>query len=118
MGFEGKLGERIANFFTKRTQSVTIIIEKSDEEVITSGIPKGLVLGTLLFLIYIGHIDEEGRGSRIYVDDVKPLHYVNNDLDVIKFKEKVKTSRNGAKTTIVFSTMTNLCSLDMARIQK
>ena len=86
----GKLGEWLANFYCNRSQSVIVKNEKSEEEAIMSGIPRGLVLGPLLFLIYIGNIDEEGRGSRVYVDDVKTMAYIKDENDVQNFQKKLK----------------------------
>lgn len=90
MGFMGKLGEWLANFYCKRSQAVIVKNEKSNVEAIISGIPQGSVLGPLLFLIYIGNIDEEGRGSRVYVDDVKTMAYVKNENDVQNFQRKLE----------------------------
>ena len=60
IGFMGKMGEWLATFYNHRTQTVIVNTEKSEEEAIISEIWQGSVLGPLLFLIYIGYIDEEG----------------------------------------------------------
>ena len=58
---------------TGRRQQIVINGFQSDESNIISGIPQGLVLGPLLFLIYVTVIFQElfSSPSLLFVDDIK-----------------------------------------------
>ena len=52
-GIRGKLLDWMNDFLSERTQQVIINGESSSKGKVISGVPQGIVLGPLLFLIYI-----------------------------------------------------------------
>ena len=71
-GIRGNLLNWIQNFLTNRQQRVVIIGEISGWTDITSGIPKGSVLGPILFLVYINDLPGAIHGlMKGFADDAK-----------------------------------------------
>ena len=52
-GIRGPLSSWIESFLTNRSQSVVCEGKRSNPAKVTSGVPKGTVLGPLLFLLYV-----------------------------------------------------------------
>ena len=50
-GIDGKINKWIGSFLTQRKQQVVIEGESSDSCSVDSGVPPGMVLGTLLFCV-------------------------------------------------------------------
>ena len=69
-GIRGETSAWIGSFLKNRTQSVPLEGERSALAWVTSGVPKGSVLGPLLFLLYINDLPEHVRSRvRLFVDD-------------------------------------------------
>ena len=70
MGVRGNLLCWIDAFLRDRKQRVVVEGQSSDWRKVTSGVPQGSILGTLLFLIYVNDISV-GLGSsiRLFADD-------------------------------------------------
>ena len=83
MGISGRVSIWIMNFLTGRDQEVMVRGRKSRIFLLVSGVPQGSVLGTFLFLIFIGDISKGVSAViLIYVDDSKVHQIVNNEDDV------------------------------------
>ena len=59
IGINGKIGLWINNFLSNRQQCVAVNRTTSSEAQVRSGVPQGSVLGPLIFLIHISHINYE-----------------------------------------------------------
>ena len=56
-GIRGIANDWLASYLNNRRQYVTIGSNKSDDTLITHGVPQGSVLGPLLFLLYLTGIE-------------------------------------------------------------
>ena len=91
MGIKGNIGKWISSFLTNRSQSIKLEDHISDSVRIRSGVPQGLVLGLILFLIYISDIGKSAKSSAfIYVDDSKVIKEVNNMNEVSEFQDDME----------------------------
>ena len=69
-GITGNLVKWIEQWLTKRNQPVTLENHVSSKLPIKSGVPKGTLLGPLMFLLYINDIDENISSTvRLFADD-------------------------------------------------
>ena len=90
IGISGKVGRWIAAFLMNRRQQVIVKGHKSEASCLKSGVPQGSVIGPLLFLIYIGDIDDEVTAKvLVYVDDSKVKDKIVNKDDVMKLQEEL-----------------------------
>ena len=88
-GISGKLGCWIHNWLSGRTQCVVVDGQSSSEARVTSGVPQGLVLGPVLFLVMIDSIADCGISSwiRIFADDTRIGNRVRNEEDAAGVQE-------------------------------
>ena len=80
-GFRGIINKWLSSYLEGRTQTTQIGSFISPEEIITFGVPKGSVLGPLLFLIYINDIQECSESFNFFfffADDTNILYADNN----------------------------------------
>ena len=69
-GIQGSLLSWIQVFLTKRTQKVALEGVLSNQCFVTSGVPQGMVLGPVLFLIYINDLPPcISLTMRLFADD-------------------------------------------------
>ena len=81
-GITGNTHNWITSFLSNRKQRVSVNGAMSDITDVTSGVPKGLVLGPVLFLLYINDINENVQSSiRLFADDSIIYCKVNSNID-------------------------------------
>ena len=82
---DGNVAKWIFSWLTGRRQRVVINGESSSWGNIISGIPKGFVLGPLLFLIYINDIDIDLLSKICKFGDETKIGHVVATEDEVKF---------------------------------
>ena len=106
--------ELVQNYLMNQIQFVKINKESSDVLPINYGVPQGLVLGPLLFLIYIDDLNGGVTHSKVYhfADDTNMLYIshslkdtnrkVNYDLrHIVEWLRANKISLNSGKTEFI-----------------
>ena len=69
-GIRGSTHKWINSWLSGRTQQVVLVGQASDPVPVLSGVPKGSVLGPILFLIFINDLPDNIRSSvRLFTDD-------------------------------------------------
>ena len=81
------------DFLTKRKQSVVLNRQRSSCINIRAGVPQGLILGPLLFLIYVKYLSNGLKSERkLFADDTSLLsaaHDVNTSASDINNDSKL-----------------------------
>ena len=79
-GISGAIWDWVREWLNARRQRVILNGQKSEWSQVLSGVPQGSVLGPLLFIIFINHIDE-GVSSRVFkfADDLKIVNTVGGE---------------------------------------
>ena len=88
LGISENLLKWIDSFLTQRTQQICIEKILSSDGSVLSGVPQGLSLGSLLFLLYIGDIDDElsFAYASSFADDTSILGFISDDNDRIRIQ--------------------------------
>ena len=88
LGINGRLGRWLYSFLTNRYQSVVVHGSKSIPAEVLSGVPQGSVLGPLLFLIFIGDIDNSISHSFLssFADDTRVGCGIKSNIDVLNLQ--------------------------------
>ena len=81
-GIRGKLNTWIRNFLLGRTQKVVVEGSVSSLAQVSSGIPQGSVLGSLLFLIYVNDLPDQIKSTvKLFADDTKVYRAIKTEED-------------------------------------
>ena len=86
-GISGKTKFWIQGFLSSRTHNVVVNGHSSDTHPVTSRVPQGTVLGSLLFLLYINDIESSLNSTiRLFADDSGIYREINslNDAKVLQ----------------------------------
>ena len=76
------------DFLTERQQLVTVGSSRSNWGKVISGMPQGLVLGPILFLLYVNGIPSEiRRNIKVFADDTKIYRAVLNNMECAELQE-------------------------------
>ncbi|KAK3896126.1 hypothetical protein Pcinc_000194 [Petrolisthes cinctipes] len=88
MGISGKLGRWLHSFLTSKKQVVAAEGAESALMLVTSGVPKGSVLGPLLFIAYSSNIDQNIQHSFVssFADDTRVLReiFLSSDAELLQ----------------------------------
>ena len=94
LGIKGKVLDTIRDFLTGRSFRVCVGGEFSNLKDVLSGIPQGLVLGSLLFVLYINDLPDSIKSfAKLSADDLKMIAkasdklQVDNDLQMLELWE-------------------------------
>ena len=94
----GKIYSWIEAFLSHRQQRTVVNGAESDWAEVTSGIPQGSVLGPVLFTIYINGMPRETVCPiKLFADDAKIYHRVENTQDCQKIQEDLEKLQDWAK---------------------
>ena len=81
MGISDNLLNLMKDFLRKRYQRVVLNVQSSKWASIEAGVPQGLILGPLLFLIYINDLPESITSNlKLFADDTSIFATVLNIL--------------------------------------
>jgi hypothetical protein len=83
-GITGDFLHWLDDYVSDRKQKVVVNNECSNPNTVKAGVPQGLVLGPLLFLLYINYItDNLSNLARLFADDTS-LFYFGRNYDIMK----------------------------------
>ncbi len=75
---------------------------KSTSAVVTSGVPQGIVLGPLLFLVFINDLPEAVSSSiRLFADDALLYRCIRSDTDVKQLQDDLDHLQTWEKTWLM-----------------
>ena len=81
------------SYLDSREQKVMVIGVASNPKDVTSGIPQGLVLGPILFVLYINDLPDVIKNGSIpyrFADDTKIFHSIKCTQDCKDLQEDIK----------------------------
>jgi hypothetical protein len=117
VGMEGTALKMFQSYLVNRRQIVKLGQYKSNQQLVTCGVPQGSILGPLLFLIYINDIYQIGLKGNIslYADDTCMFYYgrslreiaidAQHDLDLLNdwFQLNLLTINTTKSNYIIFA---------------
>ena len=87
-GIRGSTNKWINSWLSERTQQVVLDGQASDPVPVLSGVPQGLVLGPVLFLIFINDLPDNIRSSvRLLTDDCVLYRNIHSLQDCLTLQE-------------------------------
>ena len=90
LGITGNLLKWIKNFLSERKQRVIVNGISSDWTDEISGVPQGLVLDPILFILYVNDLpDNVTSYCKIFADDTKVYNEINNLKDYEDLKDEI-----------------------------
>ena len=120
IGIRGSLLHWLEDYLINRKQRVVLDGVTSQQAHVTSGVPQGLILGPLLFNIFMNSIDKlqlsENTKLILYADDIVLYKPINSSLDNTNLQDDVNhwMKSNGLKPN---ATKTKLLVFSRARSQ-
>ena len=95
-GIYGNLGNWLRHWLMARTQTVMLDGEASSPVNVKSGLPQGIVLGRLMFLLYINDIGPNITNSKVklFADDCLLYRIVDSKEDESKFRDNLTELQN------------------------
>ena len=103
-GVRGKANNWFSSYLKNRTQFVTINGFNSELKEINCGVPRGSILGPLLFIIYINDLHYSITFCKVYhfTDDTNLMHFKYLNLSILKlsYLDQQKTTGLWLKTQI------------------
>ena len=98
-GINGNILSWLEAWLTQREQQVTIEGDKSSTAKVTSGVPQGTVLGTLMFLLYINDIGNDITSKiRLFADDSLLCLAISTKDDCKRLQQDLDRMVNWTKT--------------------
>ncbi|VDL95591.1 unnamed protein product [Schistocephalus solidus] len=95
IGIRGMLLTWIADFLTRRLQTVCVDTLKSTPTPVLTGVPQGWVLGPLIFLVSINDwVDDLDCSAVMFADDVKLWRVIRSDSDRHALQEDLNRLSN------------------------
>ena len=99
----------IQSFLGDRTQRVVVDGESSTTAAVTSWVPKGTVLGPLLFLVYINDLPSRVKATaRLFADDCLLYRTVNSSDDAASLQQDLDNLQYGSMHGRCTSTLRNV----------
>ena len=90
-GVDSRVVVWIKEFLLGHTQRVRVGGQLSEEVRVTSGVPQGRVLGSLLFLGYVNDICRNTESTiRLFADDCVIYRKIRNNADIEKIEKLQK----------------------------
>ena len=94
--------EYIKAFLSNRRQIVNVNEMKSDPATAFSGIPRGSVLGPILFVIYINDLPEVVKyGTYLFADDTKVFRQITTNEDSLQPQSDINSLEQWSQKSLL-----------------